>query len=267
MPSAPIESRRRRQGSTGTGAGRAARQAPPAKKHRARRAPPAAVASSVTGTASCQACAMRAACDAAGPAHGVVRRSLRAGERLHARDDESTCLYAVRSGAFLVQQPARSAPRIVDFRLPGEAIGVDGLETGRHRLDAVALVDAQVCALPLAHIRGRRSLDPHARDAVDRLLGHEITRAHDLIAILGIHGAERRVARFLIDLLSRQRCVDGFKPVMTLPMSRSQIGSYLGMTIETTSRSFSAMQASGVLRVDLREIEVTNVAALAALAG
>ena len=153
------------------------------------------------------------------------------------------------------------------FRLPGEAIGVDGRETGRQRLDAVALGDAQVCALPLAHIRGRRSLDPPARDAVDRLLGHEITRAHDLIAMLGIHGAERRVARFLIDLLSRQPCVDGSRAVITLPMSRSQIGSYLGITIETTSRSFSAMQASGVLRVDLREIEVTNVAALAALAG
>jgi len=75
------------------------------------------------------------------------------------------------------------------------------------------------------------------------------------------------VARFLVDLLSRQRCVDGLKVVMTLPMSRSQIGSYLGMTIETTSRSFSAMQASGVLRVAVREIEVRNVAALMALAG
>lgn len=265
MPQAPIEQRPRHEADVRAKAATPRPGGPRRSRGRPRR--PSAVAGALVEPSPplCQACALRDACGVDRAGSDVEHLRLRAGERLYASNDAASSLYAIRSGAFLVRRDTGAGPRILGFRLPGEAVGVDGFDSGRYRCEAVALADGEVCRLSVAAVLGRRDHDAHARQAIDHLLGQEIARAHDLIAILGIQGAEKRLARFLLDLISRQRCVDGGRAAMTLAMSREQIGSYLGMTIETTSRSFSALRALGILRVDLREVEITDVAALVAV--
>jgi CRP/FNR family transcriptional regulator len=191
------------------------------------------------------------------------RRRVKAGETLYRGDDRFQFIYAVRSGTFkssLLLADGRE--QVSGFHMAGELMGLDGVANGRHASAATALEDAEVCAIPYAHLTELSSGSPEMQLVMARLMSREIVREHSLMMLLGSMNAEERLAAFLLNLSQRMKA-RGYSPSeFHLRMSRAEIGSYLGMKLETVSRTFSAFQQQRLLEVDKRHIRILDIEGL-----
>ena len=227
--------------------------------------------------ANCAGCFHRSAClaaVAAGSEQGTpeqlvsIRRKLARGAVLYRAGDRFEALYAVHSGGFkTVGRLTHGEEKITGFFLPGELIGLEGIDSTQHGYEAVALEDSEVCVIPFARLDAAAQRFPEMRREIFRLLSRDISRDHGLMLLLGVMTAEQRLATFLLNL-SRRYARLGFDPErFILRMSREEIGSYLGLTLETVSRNLSRFHRRGLLLAHQREIELKDVAALRELAG
>ena len=149
--------------------------------------------------------------------------------------------------------------------MSGELIGLDGIGTRQHAVDAVALEDSQVCEIPFAELEALSLEVTSLQQQFYRVMSHEIMRNQGVMLLLGSMHAEERLAAFLLNLTHRL-AVRGFSSsALVLRMSRIDIGSYLGLTIETVSRTFSKLQADGLIEVNRRQINIVRPAGLQAL--
>jgi CRP/FNR family transcriptional regulator len=190
----------------------------------------------------------------------TVRRRLRSCERLFQCGDRFDSLYAIRTGHFKTRVTSKSGrEQVTGFQMAGELCGLDGIGTGRHELDAVALSDSQVCVIPYAELKTLCLEMPSLQQQLHRLMSREISRTYGVMLQLGSMNAEERLAAFLLDQTQRQRSRGLSSPSILLHSSREEIGSYLGLTIETVSRTFSKFQAIGLLGVHHRQIEVLDL--------
>lgn len=191
------------------------------------------------------------------------RRRIKAGETLYHGQDRFQFIYAVRSGTFkssLLLADGRE--QVSGFHMAGELMGLDGVAHGRHASAATALEDAEVCAIPYAHLTELASGSTEMQLVMARLMSREIVREHSLMMLLGSMNAEERLAAFLLNLSQRMKA-RGYSPTeFHLRMSRAEIGSYLGMKLETVSRTFSAFQQQRLLEVDKRHIRILDLEAL-----
>lgn len=188
------------------------------------------------------------------------RRRIRAGETLYRADNRFQFIYAVRSGTFKSSlNLADGREQVSGFHMAGELMGLDGVANGRHASAATALEDAEVCAIPYAHLTELSVRSADMQGVMARLMSREIVREHSLMMLLGSMNAEERLAAFLINLSQRLRA-RGYSPhEFHLRMSRAEIGSYLGMKLETVSRTFSAFQQQRLLDVDKRHIRILDL--------
>jgi CRP/FNR family transcriptional regulator len=196
------------------------------------------------------------------------RRGVQRGERLFRQGDRFEALYAVRTGFF---KTCASSPegrdQVTGFQMAGEVLGLDGICTDSHTVDAVALEDSQVCVIPFHDLeRLSREFNGLQRH-VHRLMSREIVRDQGMMLLLGSMRAEERLAAFLLNLTQRLR-VRGFsQSSLVLRMTREEIGSYLGLKLETVSRTFSKFQEQGLLEVRQRQIRLLDTPRLQALVG
>lgn len=190
-------------------------------------------------------------------------RSVRRGETLFRCSDPFQSLYAVRSGCFkTVVMHREGHEQVTGFHLPGDALGLDGVSADRHTCDAIALEDSVVCIIPFDLLellcREVRALQHH----VHRVMCGEIVRESNLMMMLGTMTAEQRVAAFLLNLSTRMKA-RGYSPAQfVLRMTREEIGSYLGLKIETVSRMFSRLQKAGVIDARGRDVRILDQARL-----
>lgn len=193
----------------------------------------------------------------------IGRRRVRAGQTLYRRGDRFQFIYAVRSGTFKSSLTlADGREQVSGFHMAGELMGLDGVANGAYASTAVALEDTEICSIPYAQLNDVASHMPKAFHLVNRLMSREIVREHTLMMLLGSMNAEERLAAFLLNISTRLRA-RGYSPnEFHLRMSRADIGSYLGMTLETVSRTFSAFQQQGLLKVDKRHVRITELDAL-----
>ena len=176
-----------------------------------------------------------------------------AGEPFHA-------LYAIRTGVFKTCVTAEDGrDQVTGFHMAGEIVGLDGIVQDHHTCDAVALEDSEVCVLPFDRI-GELSREVGAlQHHLHRVMSREIVREHGVMLLLGSMRAEERVAAFLLNLVQRLQA-RGFSPSeLVLRMTRQEIGSYLGLKLETVSRTFSRFAQEGVLEVQHRFVRITDV--------
>jgi CRP/FNR family transcriptional regulator len=188
------------------------------------------------------------------------RRRLKAGQTLYRAGDRFDFIYAVRSGTFKTSLDLSDGrEQVSGFYLGGELMGLDGVAHGKHASSATALEDAEVCAIPYARLSELSAANAGMQHIVSRLMSREIVREHSLMLLLGSMNAEERLAAFLLNLSQRLKA-RGYSPTeFHLRMSRAEIGSYLGMKLETVSRTFSAFQQQGVLEVDKRHIRIADM--------
>ena len=196
-----------------------------------------------------------------------TRRKIRRGQTLFTHGERFTSLYAIRSGFFKTcLSPEDGRYQVSGFQMAGEIIGLDGIVNDRHSCDAVALEDAEVCVMPFDRFeeiaREVTSLHTH----VYKIMSREIVRDHTVMLQLGSMRAEERLASFLLNLLHRQHARGFSRSELILRMTREEIGSHLGMKLETVSRTFSKFVVEGLLQVKHRHVRVLNAQALQALA-
>ena len=193
----------------------------------------------------------------------VKRPVVKRGTALFRAGDSFTSLYAVRSGFFKTSvgtEDGRS--QVIGFHMTGEIMGLDGIASDVYTCDAIALEDSEVCALPFDQIetfaRDVKGLQRH----VHQIMSREIVREHSVMLLLGSMRAEERLAAFLINLMQRLE-IRGFSGNdVVLRMTREEIGSYLGLTLETVSRNFSKFADDGLITVNQRNVHIQDAGAL-----
>jgi CRP/FNR family transcriptional regulator len=191
------------------------------------------------------------------------RRSIKRGSTLFRNGEVFTSLFAVRTGFFktsLTTEDGRD--QVTGFQMAGEIIGLDGIVNEQHTCDATALEDAEVCVMPFDRIeeisREVGALQKH----VHRIMSREIVREHSVMLLLGGMRAEERLAAFLLNLVQRLQARGFSSQELILRMTREEIGSYLGMKLETVSRTFSRFADEGLIEVRQRHIHILDDQAL-----
>jgi CRP/FNR family transcriptional regulator len=193
-----------------------------------------------------------------------ARRKIAAGQTLFRPGDRFQFIYAVRSGTFKSSLTvAGGHEQVTGFHMAGELMGLDGLANGAHASSAIALEDTDVCAIQYSHLSDLATHSGNLQMVLARLMSREIVREHSLMVLLGSMNAEERLAAFLLNLSQRLKARGYSASEFHLRMSRAEIGSYLGMKLETVSRTFSAFQQQGLLEVDKKHVRLTDVEGLA----
>ncbi len=221
---------------------------------------------------ACSNCNMRELCMPTGLSNDeldriddlvTTRRKVKRGEVLFYSGEKFTNLFAIRTGFFktcITSEDGRA--QVTGFQMAGEIVGLDGIVNDTHTCDAVALEDAEVCVMPFDRIeeisREVNSLQRH----VHKIMSREIVREHGVILFLGSMRAEERLAAFLLNLVQRLHARGFSQSELLLRMSREEIGSYLGMKIETVSRTFSKFVEDGIVEVKQRHVRILNTNAL-----
>jgi CRP/FNR family transcriptional regulator len=192
------------------------------------------------------------------------RRKVAAGEILYREGDKFQFVYAVRAGTFKSSlNLADGREQVSGFHIAGELMGLDGLASGKHASTSIALEDTEVCTIPYAHLSELSAQSPSLQMAMARLMSREIVREHSLMLLLGSMNAEERLAAFLLNLSQRMKARGYSSSEFHLRMSRAEIGSYLGMKLETVSRTFSAFQQQQLMEVDKKHIRIIDIDGLA----
>ena len=187
----------------------------------------------------------------------VAKRRVPRGASLYHNGDRFDSLYAVRSGAFKTVGFSRHGDeKITGFHLPGELLGLDAISNQRYGYSAVALEDSEVCVLPFAPLERMAMSMPALQHRLLRLISGDISRDHGLMLLLGSMTAEQRLAAFLLSLSRRHQRLGFSATRFVLRMTREDIGSYLGLTLETVSRLLSRFQREGLVAVHQRDVEI-----------
>ena len=191
------------------------------------------------------------------------RRSVTRGDALFRTGDAFQSIYAVRTGFFKTCVSSEDGrDQVTGFQMAGELIGLDGISTDRHTCDAVALEDSQVCVIPYHQLEDlSRELSDLQRH-FHKIMSREIVRDHGVMLLLGSMRAEERLAAFLLNLTQRLQARGFSASALVLRMTREEIGSYLGLKLETVSRTFSKFQDEGILEVKQRDIRIIDQSAL-----
>jgi len=191
------------------------------------------------------------------------RRTVKRGSTLFRNGEKFSSLYAIRTGFFktcVASEDGRD--QVTGFQMAGEIIGLDGIVNDRHTCDAVALEDAEVCVMPFERIeelsREVTSLQRH----VHKIMSREIVREHGVMLLLGSMRAEERLATFLLNLVQRLHARGFSQSELILRMTREEIGSYLGLKLETVSRTFSKFAEDGIVEVKQRHVRILKTEAL-----
>jgi CRP/FNR family transcriptional regulator len=192
-----------------------------------------------------------------------ARRRVKRGESLFAAGDEFKTIYSIRSGFFkssLVDGEGRE--QVTGFFMGGELLGMDGIGAGRYQGTAVALEDSEVCVMPYALIEDMARVVPALQRRLYAVLSREIARDHGVMMLLGSMRAEERLATFLLNL-SKRFTARGYSPSdFHLRMTRDELGSYLGLKLETVSRLFSRFHDDGLIEVQQKHVRILDAARL-----
>ena len=194
-------------------------------------------------------------------------RSLQPGDALFRLHDPLGSVYVTSEGAFkTIGINEAGEEHVLGFHLPGELFGLDAIGSGRHRCSAIALTQARVCDLPFATLATAATQLPSLQHQLLRVMGQSADLDHDHVDLLSRRQASERIALFLQGMGERYRRIGRSGEDFQLPMSRDEIARYLGLALETVSRSFSRLHEDGVLDVRGRRVRVLDAKRLHATA-
>ena len=191
------------------------------------------------------------------------RRRIKRGDYLYRAGESFDAIYAIRSGFFktdVLLEDGRD--QVTGFQMTGELLGLDGISTEAHSCNAVALEDSEVCAIPFSHLEGLSREIQTLQHHFHKVMSREIVRDHGVMMLLGTMRAEERLAAFLLNL-SQRFTARGYSPAeFYLRMTREEIGSYLGLKLETVSRAFSRFQEEGLIAVQQKHVRILDIVKL-----
>jgi len=185
------------------------------------------------------------------------------GETLYRMGEPLNAVYAIRFGTLkthVTMEDGRT--QITGFHLPGEVIGLDGLSEMQHASDATALEDAEVCVVRYDDLQSLSGTLPSLQGQFLRLMSKEISQDQVMLITLGSMRAEERLAAFLVNMSERLSARGYSSTEFVLRMSREEIGSYLGLKLETVSRLFSRFAEAGLIHIRQRHVKLVDMAGI-----
>jgi CRP/FNR family transcriptional regulator len=225
----------------------------------------------------CMSCSMRELClpvgltgDEMKQVDGVIanRTKLRKNETLYRAGEPFHALYAIRIGSLKTTVLAEDGrEQVAGYHMLGDIIGLDGIGTDRHGCEAIALEDTEVCVLPFHNIEDLARNLPALQHNLHQIMSREIARDQSAMLLLGSMRAEERLAVFLLNLADRYRSRGYSSTEYVLRMTREEIGSYLGLKLETVSRLFSRFHEAGLIQAQGRGVKLLDSVALKRLVG
>jgi CRP/FNR family transcriptional regulator len=198
----------------------------------------------------------------------ATRRKIRRGEVLFRAGDRFDSLYAVRLG-FLKSTlvSADGHEQVTGFHMAGEIVGLDGISADSHTCDTTALEDTEVCVIPYERLEEFSSTLPALQNHLRKVMSREIVREHGVMLLLGSMRAEERLAAFLLNLSQRFEARGYSRSEFVLRMTRAEIGSYLGLKLETVSRALSHFAQESLIEVEQKHVRIIDADGLRALLG
>ena len=224
---------------------------------------------------ACASCNMRELCLPFGLSSADIerletlvstRKKVRRGDSLFRAGDKFKSLYAVRVG-FLKSTVVSTDGReqVTGFHMAGELVGLDGISGEAHTCETVALEDTDVCVIPYERLEEVASSVPTLRNHFHKVMSREIVREHGVMLLLGTMHAEERLSAFLLNLSQRFEARGYSRSDFVLRMTRAEIGSYLGLKLETVSRALSRFAQDGLIDVNQKRIQITDPDGLRAI--
>ncbi len=187
-------------------------------------------------------------------------RPLQKGEHVYREHDQFTAVFAVRSGSFKAYKLTDSGKeQVTGFYFPGEVFGMDGISKDIYTNSAKALETSAVCEIPFNHLEQLSVQIPTMQRHFFQLMSQEITEDQQLITLLSKNTAEERIAALLLSVSARNARRQLSATCFRLPMSRADIGNYMGITVETVSRVFTRFAKLGLIEVDSKEVNLLNI--------
>lgn len=191
------------------------------------------------------------------------RRKLKRGEALYRTSDPFDSIFAIKTGFFkteVVTEDGRE--HVTGFQMNGEILGMDGIGGDTHTCNALALEDSEVCIIKFKDLESLAATVPTLQRHFHRVMSREIVRDHGIMMLLGTLRAEERLVAFLLNL-SQRYSARGYSPTeFHLRATREEIGSYLGLKLETVSRALSHLQDEGMIVVQQKHIRITSLPGL-----
>jgi len=189
----------------------------------------------------------------------LSHRRLKMGQALYRAGDAFQSIYLVRSGfikTVVLLEDGRD--QVTGLYMPGETLGMDGIASGSYASDAVALDDGEVCVVPYDRLETLSREVSGVQRYLHRLFSHEIVREQRMMLLLGSMRAEERVAAFLLNLSERFTALGFSASEFVLRMTREEIGSLLGMKLETVSRIFSRFSKDGLIQIEGKHVRIVS---------
>jgi CRP/FNR family transcriptional regulator, anaerobic regulatory protein len=198
----------------------------------------------------------------------VVRRAVTAGQVLFRAGQPFKALYLVHAGFFKTCIAAEDGrERATGFPLKGDLLGIESIGTDTYACDAIALDSGEVWELPYPPVLGAALQLPALQAKLSAALAAALRMERSWSLAIGTLGAEARVAMFLLEMASRQASIGFSDRRLVLRMTRAEIGSFLGLQLETVARGLSQLAARGAITVQRRNVELLDIDLLFALAG
>lgn len=217
---------------------------------------------------ACKECSLSALCLPVGLSNEDVNRlsSIMQTNRVYHRGDmlframdSFQKLYVVKSGSVKTfNEHADTGEQILGFHLPGEVVGLDGIAEEAHRSSAMALETTACCEIPFAQLEKLTSHIPSLQHHIYRLMSKEIGLENQMLTLLGRFSAEQRLAAFLLSISARLKQRGLSATEFQLSMSRSEIGNYLGLAVETISRLFRKFHEQQLVAADRKKVKLLD---------
>ena len=190
-------------------------------------------------------------------------RPLHKGDVLFRTGDSFQSLYAVRSGCIKITTSSDMGDeQVLGFYLPGEIVGLDGVENKQHSCTAVALETSSLCGFPYNNLTTVCKRVPALNEQMFSIMGRELSYENQLLLTITKKNAEERIASFLFTLSKRFSRLGYSATEFKLAMSRSEIGNYLGLTIETVSRTMNKLQKQNTIGIDGKYVRIKDLSTL-----
>jgi len=235
------------------------------------------VISLATLKAACSGCSLRDLCIPLGLSaddmralEGAIKgnRKLIKGEFLYRAGDPFKSLFAIRTGSTKTCEiTIDGSIQITGFHLPGELLGIDAISSEQHPCDVIALETTELCELPFNKLESLARELPGLQHQLFRLMSRELADEEQQLLMLGRMKAEERLAAFLLGFSRRLQQLGHSPTELRLPMSRQDLGDYLGLALETVSRLFSRFQEEKLISVQGRNVNLLDTARLNGITG
>ena len=188
------------------------------------------------------------------------------GDSLFRNTDPFSRLFVVKSGSIKsFTEHAETGEQVLGFNLPGEVVGLDGIAEGYHLSSASAMETTACCEIPFNQLEKLTAHIPSLQHHIYRLFSKEIGHENQMLTLLGRFNAEQRLAAFLLSISTRLKQRGLSATEFQLSMSRSEIGNYLGLAVETISRLFRKFQEQDLLEADRKRVKLLDCARLSAM--